>query len=769
MNKEPINEYEPEHPPASTALPSSMAHLRREAEAAINKLSLSLAVDDSKLDKGTMQTALHELRMHQIELELQNETMRQTQLELEAARARYFDLYDLAPVAYLTLNDKGLIIEANFTASKLLGLPRNGLKQLPFSRFIRQEDQDNYYLMRKKLLATDAPQWGDLHMARHDLSAFWAHLEATTAQDAQGAVQVRLMLIDISVNHQLQEQQRIGDQALKSISQCVIITGLDLRIISVNEAFVRMTGYGKEEMIGKTCRFLHGPLTSPATVQDIDAALREHREFTGEILNYRKNGETFWNDLTISPVLNAQGQLTHFISALRDITQEKQAAHEINKLVFYDVLTGLPNRRLLQNRLEQCLALASRHPRKSALLFIDLDNFKLVNDTLGHLFGDDLLVQMARRLSTCVRDGDTVARLGGDEFVVMLENLSDVDLDAAAQAQTAAEKILVVLGQEFVLGIHTHICTVSIGITLFGDTRLEPAEEPLKRADLAMYQAKAAGRNTLRFFEPQMQTVMQTRFEMDKGMRKALKLGQFELYYQAQLNQAGRVTGAEVLVRWNDPVRGLVPPGEFIAQAEQSGLIVPLGAWVLDAACQQLARWEKAPTLAHLTLAVNVSARQFSAKDFVIEVQSTILRNGIAPHKLKLEVTESVMVHNIEQVIEKMLVLRDSGVMFSLDDFGTGYSSLTYLKRMPLYQMKIDQGFVRDILQDANDGAICRMVVTMAETMGLQVIAEGVETLAQKDALAELGCLHYQGYLFNRPMPIAAFEAYLAQSPEIKS
>ena len=414
------------------------------------------------------------------------------------------------------------------------------------------------------------------------------------------------------------------------------------------------------------------------------------------------------------------------------------------------------------DRLKHALATSARNKREGALLFIDLDNFKTLNDTLGHDIGDLLLQQVTQRLIDCVREGDTVARLGGDEFVVMLEDLSENAQEAAMRAESVGEKILAALNQAYRLAGYEHHSSASIGLTLFGNKR-ETVDDLLKRADLAMYSSKTAGRNTLRFFDPEMQTVVSTRAAMESDLREAVLKDQFQLHYQVQVAGNGQSIGAEVLVRWQHPQRGMVSPSEFIPVAEETGLILPLGKWVLEAACQQLAAWATRPEMAHLTVAVNVSARQFHHRDFVDQVIGVLTRTGANPQRLKLELTESMLVSNVNDIIAKMSALKSRGVGFSLDDFGTGYSSLTYLKRLPLDQLKIDQGFVRDILIDPNDAAIARTIVALAESLGLAVIAEGVETEAQRNALARQGCHAYQGYLFSRPLPLKQFETFMGQ------
>jgi diguanylate cyclase (GGDEF)-like protein len=470
--------------------------------------------------------------------------------------------------------------------------------------------------------------------------------------------------------------------------------------------------------------------------------------------------EIRWFSISGKPLFGPDGEFRGYRGTGQDVTARKIAEDEIERLAFYDPLTQLPNRRLLLDRLQHALASSARSGRNGALLFIDLDNFKTLNDTLGHDKGDLLLQQVAQRLATCVREGDTVARLGGDEFVVMLEGLSEHSEEAATQAEIVGEKIVATLNQPYLLAGYEHRSTPSIGVTLFGGHQ-NAIDELLKQADLAMYQSKAAGRNTLRFFDPKMQTMVTDRAALEADLREAVRQRQFVLYYQPQVVRYGRLTGAEVLVRWQHPRRGIVSPAEFIPLAEETGLILPLGNWVLETACAQLAKWAVQPNMAHLSLAVNISANQLQHADFVAQVLAVLGSTGANPQRLKLELTESLLLSNLENSIAKMTALKAKGVGFSLDDFGTGYSSLSHLKRLPLDQLKIDQGFVRDILIDTNDAAIAKMVVALAESMGLTVIAEGVESEAQRDYLAHQGCHTYQGFLFSRPVPLDEFEEFV--------
>ena len=413
----------------------------------------------------------------------------------------------------------------------------------------------------------------------------------------------------------------------------------------------------------------------------------------------------------------------------------------------------MPNRRLLLDRLNQAVTSAGRHNAHGALVFIDLDNFKVLNDTLGHHMGDVLLKQVAGRLSECVRSIDTVARLGGDEFVVMLEELGTSATEAAAQAEAVGKKILGALNQYYELGGQMHHSSPSIGVTLFHD-QLQSVEELLKRADLAMYQAKAAGRNTLRFFDPIMQAAVTARAVMEVDLRLALERQEFLLYFQPVVNAYRTTTGVEALLRWQHPQRGMVLPAEFIPVAEQSGLILPLGQWVLEAACAQLVRWSSSAATRGLTMAVNVSARQFRHPDFTVRLLDLLRVSGANPYRLKLELTESMLLTDFEDVIVKMGELRSIGVNFALDDFGTGYSSLSYLKRLPLDQLKIDQSFVRDVLTDPNDAVIARTILSLARSLDLSVVAEGVETQGQFQFLLDSGCKAFQGYWLGRPVPI---------------
>lgn len=468
---------------------------------------------------------------------------------------------------------------------------------------------------------------------------------------------------------------------------------------------------------------------------------------------------------------DAHGNALRIIGVHSDITDSKRFDDQIKMLAFNDHLTRLPNRRLLTDRLQHAIASASRHKQYGALLMLDMDDFKALNDTQGHDVGDKFLVAVARRIESCTRKTDTVARQGGDEFMILLECIGERE-DAAVQAKNIAEKTLDAVSKPYLLELtspagqaHTYSyhCSASIGVTLFSD-EADSADELMKRADTAMYQAKASGRNAIRFFDLDMQTEVTARAVLDNELREAVQKNQFVLHYQPQMDESGCMTGAEALLRWIHPKHGVVMPDRFISVTESTGLILPIGRFVIETACAQLACWAARPETSHLTLSVNVSTVQFCEYGFVDHLLATIEDSGVNPKNLKLEITESLLLTTVDGNIEKMFELKARGIGFSLDDFGTGYSSLAYLKRLPIDQLKIDKSFIRDVLTDRNDAAIVCTIVALAKNMGLEVIAEGVETEGQRQFLADNGCLAYQGFLYARPLPVDEVEQYVMQS-----
>jgi diguanylate cyclase (GGDEF)-like protein/PAS domain S-box-containing protein len=552
---------------------------------------------------------------------------------------------------------------------------------------------------------------------------------------------------------------RIAATAFES-QEAMAITDADKVIIRVNKAFVAITGYTPEEAVGRKIGFLRTDGDGDRRIAPMRMKTLNDGSWQGEVWNRRRNGEIFPAWAIITAVRDDLDRITHYVTSFTDTSKIKASEEEIRSLAFYDPLTRLPNRRLLLDRLRQALAASLRNRRPGALLVIDLDNFKTVNDTLGHLLGDQLLQQVTRRFEACLRDGDTLARPGGDEFVVILEDLQEDSAHAALEAEAFAHRLLRALAAPILLATEERFVTACIGLSLFGVSGID-RDETLRQADMAMCRAKQAGPNAIQFFDPGMQASVTRRAAMETDLRLGLRHHAFFLCYQPQVDRTGQVCGAEALVRWRHPKRGIVMPGEFIPVAEESGLILPLGRWILETACLQLVAWAKRRETAGLTLAVNVSARQFRQTDFARDVLAILHGTGANPTRLKLELTESLVLDDVEDIIAKMSTLKTEGVEFSFDDFGTGYSSLAYLKRLPLSQLKVDRSFVRDVLSDPNDAAVVRTIIVLARSMGLSVIAEGVETEGQRDFLAGHECHHYQGFLFGQPMILGDFEQLL--------
>ncbi len=587
-------------------------------------------------------------------------------------------------------------------------------------------------------------------------------------------------LRDVTALRQSQEQLLLLQTSISRLNDMVLITeasSIDApgpRIVFVNDAFEKHTGYSRSEVLGKAPRMLQGASTQRLELDRIRSALLQTQPVRAELINYKKNGDLYWIELDIVPVDYFNRGLTHWVAVARDITERKAAENKIEHLAFYDTLTQLPNRQLLMDRLKVALTTDDKDNDNDndnadahaigVLMFIDLDHFKVLNDSLGHARGDMLLQQVATRLAASVRSSDTVARLGGDEFVVMLEDLGDDPATVTETARLVGEKIRAALSLPYELAGHDYHGTCSIGITCFS-RKQHSIGDLLKQADLAMYQAKATGRNAVCFFDPDMQAAATANATLSSQLREALHDQQFVLHYQPQVGADARMLGVEALLRWRHPSRGLVGPDEFIAQAEESGLILPLGQWVIEKACAQLALWAVKPETEKLSISVNVSARQFRHTEFVEGVLQLIRQYGIPANRLKLELTESLLATGMDITIAKMGLLKEAGVTLSIDDFGMGYSALSYLKYLPLDQLKIDRTFVKDVLTDPNDAAIARTIIGLAQSLGLGVIAEGVETEAQRAFLAWHGCESYQGHLFCAALPIDALEAFMKTLP----
>lgn len=671
---------------------------------------------------------------------------------------------DAAQSIMVALDTKGCITMINRRGCELLGRPSTQLLGHNwFAACLHQPDGMNIaYPAFQKIMAgdNDATPRHESTIAARDASQRLIVWHNTYPSNDDGAITGVLSSgEDITLNQQTEQAHRIAAVAFES-QQGMMITDAHGVILRVNKSFTEITGYNAMDVIGQNPRMMQSDRQGAGFYKAMWREINNTGFWQGEICNRRKSGDLYTEWINISAVKSSAGVVTHFVGAFSDISERKASAKRIEHLAFYDALTDLPNRALLRNRLEHTLIASSRRQCQAALLYIDLDNFKTINDTLGHEKGDEIIRQAAHRLRACARASDTLARIGGDEFIMLLEDPAHDNHDLANQVRVIGEKILTSLRQPYQLDQIHHHSSASIGITLFDGKHHIHADEPLRQSELAMYQAKGAGRNTLCFFDPQIQAAVRARTHLESRLREAVASNQFILHYQPQMDDQGRITGAEALVRWIDPKRGMISPADFIPLAESNGLILPLGQWVMETACQQLTAWANDPILVHLNLSVNVSAHQLKQGTFVERILDTLRRSGAAPGKLKLELTESMLADDIEGAITKMGILKGCGVNFSLDDFGTGYSSLAYLKRLPLAQLKIDQGFVRDILVDGNDAAIAKMIIALAASMGLDVIAEGVETPEQRDFLLSAGCHAFQGYVFSKPLPLLEFEQF---------
>jgi diguanylate cyclase (GGDEF)-like protein/PAS domain S-box-containing protein len=674
-------------------------------------------------------------------------------------------LIELSPIGVLFSND-GTTLGANRAFLQMFGYALDEIIGKPFLEMVAQQSHEAMIdRVKRRAQGFDVEQSYEITGLRKDGVEIPLLISANRMILDEGPRTTAFVVDLTDLKHKeyaLKSSNEMLHAVIENAPLRVFWKDRDLRYLGCNTAFAHDAGMQTpEDVVGKDdCQMGWHDQADLYRQDDLKVIGSDKPKLAFDEVQTTPDGTDIWLRTSKVPLHDATGQVIGVLGIYDDITAQKQAEAQIHRLAFYDALTNLPNRRLLTDRLQQAFAVGARTGQHGAVLFIDLDNFKMLNDTKGHDIGDMLLTEVAMRLNASVRDGDTVARLGGDEFVVVLESLSSLQDDAATQADTAAEKILAALSQPYQLAEYMYYTTPSIGVVLFLGNQ-QSLDDVLKFADTAMYQAKTAGRNTIRFYDPVMQAAIEARADLEEELRYALERQQLCLYYQIQIDSSNRTLGAEVLLRWQHPDRGLVSPAQFIPLAEDTGLIIPIGLWVLQTACTQLNIWQSKALTRDLTLAVNVSAKQFRSPDFVAQVQRVIVDSGAKPALLKLELTESIVLENVEDTIAKMRELKLLGVSFSMDDFGTGYSSLQYLKRLPLDQIKIDQSFVRDIVSDPNDAAIVRTIIAMSEVLGLNVIAEGVETEAQRDFLDSRGCHAFQGYLFGVPMPLQDFEASL--------
>jgi diguanylate cyclase (GGDEF)-like protein/PAS domain S-box-containing protein len=723
--------------------------LRRRAELMLSQQHSALSgidLDDKKL--------LHELQVHQIELEMQNEELQAVQVKAEASLKRYTELYDMAPVSYLTLGRDGAIHQLNLKAAELLGVFRAKLVQQRFQVFISSGSLPVFDDFLFDVFAGKTAQSCELSLiAAGRSSARIVHIEAIANDDDRSC---RVILVDITERKVNEEKLKLADLVYQSIAEAVMVADADNQIVSINPAFTRMTGYSQQEAIGQSTSLLKSGRQNEAFYQTMWYELHSTGGWQGEIWNRRKNGEIYLEWLTISTVYDDQNNVLHRVATFSDITDQKHAEQTIWQQANFDSLTGLPNRHMFYERLAQEMKKSKRAGLPLALLFLDLDHFKDINDTMGHGKGDLLLKEMAQRLVHCVRNTDTVARLGGDEFTIILSEIREHD-----SIERLAQEILHQLTKPFELDGQCAYASVSIGITLFPEDT-DDIDELIKNADQAMYAAKNQGRNCRNYFTISMQEAALARMQLINDLRIAIAENQFLLCYQPIVElSSGIIYKAEALIRWRHPARGLISPAEFIPVAESTGMIIEIGEWVFREAARQASQWRE-ELHADFQISINKSPVQFQKDGNGHIVWFDHLRKlGLPGQCIVVEITEGLLMDAGAAIISQLLAFRDGGVQVSLDDFGTGYSSLSYLKKFDIDYLKIDQSFTRNLSPHANDLALCEAIIVMAHKLGIKVIAEGIETQEQCDLLVAAGCDYGQGYLFSKPLLADEFRQLL--------
>ena len=703
---------------------------------------------------------LHELDTYRIELELQNEELHSANAELNSLHdmlkeeiSVHFRHYDIAPVGYITVDMNNNILELNQTLAIKLELHKRDLLGRPFNSFIFADDQDFFYFCCKKIITDKKPQTCELRLYTKNVNPFWVKLDCVPEKHEKG-LRIHIAISDISHLKSLEQDLTLSASVLNECAEMIVVTDADGNIIKVNKAFVKTTGFTEEEILGKNPNILQSGKQNDLFYQNMWAMLKQNKNWQGEMWNKRKNGEIYPEWVSLTTITNPDGSPAYYISVSSDITQRKKDAEHIHFMAYYDPLTGLPNRILLQDRLKQALVQAHRNRQHGAVFILDIDHFKVINDSLGHLIGDELLQEVAKRLSGCIREEDTISRMGGDEFVVLLADLGEDKKNAITHASSVADKIIHTISEPIVTKENKLQITVSIGIVMFPDDT-DQITDLMKLADNAMYKVKKSGRNNYQFVTHSLQKEADERLNVQHGLHDALKRNQFELFYQPQINfTTNAVCGVEALIRWRNPDNGLVCPDDFITISEESGLIVPIGTWVLEEAGRQISSWSKLKQQLIPYISVNMSVRQFQQKNFISEIQRIILNYNIQPQQLELELTESILIHNLEDTKRKLFELKEMGIRLAIDDFGTGYSSLQYLKNLPIDVLKIDQSFINDISLDVNDRAIVQTIISLAKNLNLWVVAEGVVNQKQYDFLKQRECDSYQGYYYSKPMPM---------------
>ena len=684
---------------------------------------------------------------------------------LRESEQRYSSLFTHNPDAVFSLDADGFLRSVNEAACNITGVSETDIIGLHYRDFVVPGDVSKVDLSFRGAVA-GKPQRYEVDML--DASGVRRVLDVTNLPIMvdRKSVGVYGVAKDITLRREQETQLRILQRSVEATINGVVIvdaTQPDWPMTYVNEPFLQMTGYSRDEVIGRNCNLLHGPDTDPDAIASMQERAAACREIRLTLLQYRKDGSTFWDDLFVSPVPDDNGEITHFVSIHHDVTAQKAHEDDLAHQANHEPLTGLPNRGLLERRLQAAFVEARRANSLLAVLYIDLDEFKPVNDTLGHGVGDSLLNTVARRLSAMLAPGDTLAGVGGDEFVMLLPNLEDW-----AQVVAVAERALNVLDRPHRIGAHEVHVTGSIGIAI-NEVSVDTPSVLIRHADMAMYLAKRQGRNTYHWYTDDITATMNERVTMRRQLHDALAADQFALHYQPLIEATtGRVDGFEALIRWHHPERGLVSPVSFIPLAEQTGQITPIGEWVMQRACEDMVAFNGAHGTSY-TIAVNISPVQFHGRNFLGSLLDVLENTGLSPHLLKIELTEGVLMENTDAAIDILRTLRSMGVDVFIDDFGTGFSSLSYLKNLPINKVKIDRTFTREITTNAHDAAIAQGIITMAHHLGLEVVAEGIETVAQHEFLLARGCDLFQGYLFARPMPLEELPGFLENQTLVKT
>ncbi|BBP42629.1 sensor domain-containing protein [Thiosulfativibrio zosterae] len=705
-----------------------------------------------------LEEALHELQVHQIELEFQNEELQHIQEALNATKNRYQELFKNAPVGYCSLNEKGQILEANLTTLALLDQTEESLVNTAITNYIFSEDQDTYYFCRQKVIAQlDSTQTCDLRLLKKDQSIFWAKLTLATSFNNASQTVFRLVIQDISEQKKSEEQLKLAASFFSAAGEGIMITDAQNNILKVNPSFTTITGYQAEEVIGQNPKILSSSENCQSFYEQLWNRLEKEGSWKGEIINRRKNGELIEVIMHITTIVNHVNEVQRYIALYSDNSLVKQRELQLKNLAHFDPLTGLPNRTLLADRINQAMILTQRTFNPMVLAFLDLDGFKEINDNYGHDQGDLLLVTLSKTMQKVLREGDTLARIGGDEFVILMPNLKHIN-DAVPLIKRLLETVALPIQ---IKKVKINV-TASIGLTQFPQEITVDADQLMRQADQAMYQAKIAGKNRFEFFNLQLNDNLKAHYEYLDQISNGLNMGEFELYYQPKVEmRTGNLIGAEALIRWQHPDKGLLSPLTFLPQIEEHPLSITLGEWVIHQALKQLETW-KTKNIA-IAISVNISAHHLMQSNFAERLAEILAEHpSVNPADLQIEILETSQIEDLKHTTNMINLCNKLGVSFALDDFGTGYSSLTYLKKLPIHQIKIDQSFVKEMLYNINDLSILEAIISLAEAFQHEVLAEGVETIEQGNILLQLGCELAQGYAISKPLPASDFPNWLS-------